>query len=299
MINQMSNIIRYDLQGYYRRYVDFVETLYPDIVRFYSGEMDTPNSVAFTKLDDLLKEAAIIDGIIYTNRRAVTINAESWVVIDEIETMRNKLLTMKNSGKWMRSSISLAGHVHSTEALVGFGQNQTLESLSVDLGNDAESWTDLAILNDLKEEDYTIDGGLSLKTYRRAGVSNIPVMDVIDAMDGIKFFGKDINKHIEFVSDDIYTLEYEDTLRQSYEILINMRRGDVPEFLDLGIKNLAGVNIVMTSFPVISRQIKQTMLSDDMTINTIVTEVNREKDMITMTVLIKTKAGMDIIKKLF
>ena len=93
----------------------------------------------------------------------------------------------------------------------------------------------------------------------------IVVNSVVDVISGKSIYGRDLTKYISFVSDDLTSLEYDDTIKQAVEINLNLKKGDNPNFPTLGVQRAAiiGVNRNTLNFPIITRQLIETFNSDD------------------------------------
>jgi len=89
---------------------------------------------------------------------------------------------------------------------------------------------------------------------------------VVSAIDnGLKSFGLDIKKKIEFSGDDLVVLSNKDTLLQSADILLSLKKGDNPQVPNLGIDQVSVLGNSKGSFlfPIIFRQIIEIFSTDD------------------------------------
>jgi len=121
------------------------------------------------------------------------------------------------------------------EVEIPFNQGQTLESIERDrIGNSdwQNSWANLALKNDLREEDYTPEGGFLIKANFDFVASDFRINAIVDSPIGDRVLGLDIANKIEFDvnEQDLVVLSPKDTFTQNANNLLNLRKGDNPEF---------------------------------------------------------------------
>lgn len=296
MIDQFSLDIGYDVRTYYSDLYDFVRNGQPNIVKYYSGLMKTPDRLSFNELDRLIAESEKLNNIIKQKRNTL-LEGEYWEILDEIEEAKVKLLTISNTWKWMRSSVTNNLFSTKPQMEVITTQNQTLEDLSLGLGIKEwdDRWMEVAIKNNIKEEDYTNDGGLKLQvSFDNSNA--ITIKDVVDSMTGELVYGKDIYRVITFEDDDIKTLAPVDTVYQCIEILMGLSKGDLPSDPNFGIRKITGNNVKSISFPTLFRQIQQVLGTDDVIRSVSLGSLDKEEDIISVKVIISIKHGGQIVK---
>jgi len=131
-------------------------------------------------------------------------------------------------------------------------QNQTIENLIQDIGssNRDQDWINLALRNDLKEEDYTPEGGVVLKATFQNN-AKIEILSVLDNIQGTNVYGKDIYRRFIFEDNDLLSLSPENTIHQAFDINIELRRGDNPEFANDGLQSslIVGSNLNSILYP--------------------------------------------------
>ncbi len=300
ILDDFMDVTGYDLQAFYESFSDFVSTGAPLIRGYYLGNITEPDAEAFTELDRLLKEAQLIDGVLYDNREGLSYDAEFWELLDEFEDMKNVLSTTVNSGRWMRSVKTNTSYSEFPEIVVVLRQNQTLEALSRAIGNPDgnNEWSQIALRNDLREEDYSSAGGNELRVSTTNGQSII-IDDVVAFMVGEDMYGRDWDRKLTFEDNDLKTLSPQDTINQCYTVLVALSKGDVPEYPNFGTNRVIGGNISSMEYPTYFRQVKQTLLSDSVTEDVSIIELDYEQDILKMKVTIKTKLNSELIKDVF
>ncbi len=162
-------------------------------------------------------------------------------------------------------------------------QNQTLEQMVDELGSDdaQQDWIEIALKNNLNEEQYTTDGGVLLKINLQ-GARTMRILSVVDIMVGDRIYGKDISSKITFDSNenDLKVLNYKETLSQTVKILSSLKQNDNPEFPQNGIQKalVVGINQNSVSFPVLLRQLYDTFGNDDTLKTFMITNIERKED---------------------
>jgi hypothetical protein len=265
ILDKYERILSIDLLSYLINYLSFVDKDAGNIVGYYSGEIIF-NESSFKKLDLLLENYHDLINLIKLNKHNFQ-SLEDWEILEELENIYGQLLLTSNCSKFLRSSILKGEFNLGVNKDYGLRYQQTLEMLSKDI-NDIDpqnNWANLALKNDLIEEDYTPEGGVLLKInfLKNKQISEITsVIDNLDKEEKIK--GIDIYQKITFEDEDLKILSYDDTFNQTVDILLKLKKEDNPEFPDDGYeKELIGGNINMLQFPVFFRQLTSLFKKDD------------------------------------
>lgn len=270
----------YSIGSYLDLYFNFYQNNYPVIVQFFSGEISKLDHSNVEILDRLLKQSELIRSSIFTHKNKLN-TYKDWEVVEYFENLKLELITTTKISKFLRSSITNFNFNGTLEFNYVAKQHQSLENISgtvlrsPDYDND---WINIAIRNDLSEKDYTTNGSEKLKLSINRKAFNFKIDSVVDNMIGERVYGLDIQKKIEFSDDDLVVLGYKETLFQSADILANLRKGDVPEFLEFGLSNFVGGNVASLGFGSITRQLQKNFSSDDSLIDFTVTNVKLKED---------------------
>jgi hypothetical protein len=243
----------YDMVVFLNRYSSFMDIYYPSVVNYYSG--GGLNQNAFFELDYLLKEVSKIEPLFLLNTNRMD-TIDMWELLDLFTDVQTKLLTIKNTGKWMRSSRLNTNDTGVKIDRVQY-QNETVEMMANDLGygDPHNDWMDIAINNQAIEEDYTLEGG-KIFTVVFQNNSNIGLDNIVDFGVGKNILGKDVIKKISFVNNDLETVEYEKAMAQSFEVKMNVQKNSIPEFPEYGINNqYIGTSIGALSYPSLFRDV--------------------------------------------
>jgi len=287
----------FDIVGYLSDYVNFMEFDYPNVSGFYSGIMSEPNVNSFSELDRLRKLSSTLNDNIKQNNTRFQ-STEDWDLLEKIEEVRVKLDTIDKFSKWFRSSVTRSNYNPNPEIDHSLKQHQTLEALSRDTvgsPNPQEDSVDIALRNDLREEDYTSDGGVLLKVSLQESGAGVKINTVVDNMTGESLYGLDLPRVLEFSPEDsdFVVLSFKDTVRQAIDILAELRNNDNPEFPTDGISqaNAVGVSQNAILFPLLFRQLYNTFQKDDTLSTFSITNIRKDEDYVAVEYEVQTRLG--------
>lgn len=292
--------------NYLLAYDDFVKQDFPFLYAYYangSQNANKPLKVTISNLNYLLQFSAYFNTQIEIHKESLQ-RTEYWELLIIFEKMHTRLLTIKNTDKWTRSSAFLNTNIGGVNGLLvtnGILPNQNIQDIIRKNTNTTDSdndWVQLAIDNDLSEDEYGIDKNASLTYIKPFTTQKSYLRSVVDNMDGEKMLGKDIQKYLRFVNNDLATLSYTDTFEQSVDILTGLEIGDVPEFPDLGYESIVG-NTINTSrmlLPSIWRKLKSTFDTDDSISEFTQTNVSFKDDSLYIDFTVKSTLGVILDK---
>lgn len=291
---EFKKITRYNIREYFQKFVDFLEVDQSKIISYYRGESKNINTKAFDNLKKLISETKKIIELIEYNQTQF-VNYQWWLFVEQIEDNLNTLETIEQSPKWLRSVSNNINFSTNPEIEVILSQNETLEQLSrkrIGMDDWDNQWREIATRNDLKEEDYTPNGGNLLKVSFESTFS-IEVLTVVDLLDGVNIYGKDIYKKLTFVDNDLKVLEPIQTFLQAVEILINLKKGNNPEFPEQGYNErlVVGSNVNFLNFPTLIRQLSSTFKTDDTISSMTVLDFKRDQDAVFIDYEVKGRLG--------
>jgi hypothetical protein len=245
----------------------FFSINYPKINNFYSGRTQFIEKSNFKILDNLLRRSEDCTEVFSKNKNLFN-RAYFWEILDSVEDIKIKLQTTKNLSKFLRSSIINSSNKSGVAIPVKMNKNETLEDVSKKILNSTDpdnDWVEIALQNDLKEENWDIDGGTNILVRKNIFQSDL-VTTFIDNSIGNKIYGKDLDKEMKFENNDLKVLDHRETVYQTVEILSSISRGDIPEFRNLGIdpKVYKGSNYSQLNAASISNQLRKNFDTDDL-----------------------------------
>lgn len=298
IFEEFKTLTTKDILLFFTDTLDFFRSDYNTIVQYYSGKVDSVGSNVFQRFENLDKEKEEMFIAFQSHSRQMR-DTRWWDLLGQLEEIDNRFATLKKVYKWTRSSATNFSYSPNIQLDYMLGQNESLERVTKNVIGSTDSqndWVTLALENQLEEEDYTIQGGTSLKVTLSNKISTgIQVQSVVDTLNGKSIYGKDLQKELEFSSDDsegdLVVLDYDDTIFQSVEILTVLKKNDNPDAPNLGLQTgvAVGSNRALLNFPVITRQLSETFASDDTLKEFQVLEMRVENDNLLVDFQVKTR----------
>lgn len=291
-------ITKFPLLDYFSDIDNFFRNIYPLFITFYSGESKEFDQNNYKILATLISQSNDVSSLfgVYTNSFKTV---DFWELLDLCEDIRSKLLTSNKIDKYLRSSITPGKTTLGIEYDYTLHSGETIENLSrtvLTSNNPENDWVDTALRNDLKEVDWSIDGGKHLKLVDNSFQANL-VTSMIDNTIGERIYGRDIDRNITFENDDLKVLSYKDTVYQAVDILSQLKKGDIPEFPTLGLsKEFIGSNFNNVNYPGLIREYNRLFATDDLFVNFTVTHLAYEDGDITVDFEVGTKYDLVVLK---
>ena len=291
IIDKFNSITGLRVDTFISSYTSFVDTDLTKIVNFYSGLLSKPDLTSFRNLSSLIDQSKTLNESIMTNSRLFD-NAEYWDLVEVLSDIHSSLETAANTARWVRSTRANNDFNTNPEVDVVLSSRTTIESLARTSGyqEPIDSWVNIALRNDLDEDKYTVGAGNVLK-INMLGSKSFVIDDVVDTISGDNMYGKDIKTVFKYTDNDLETVEGEPCLFQSYNTLLKLSRGDIQEFVDMGLSPVIGSNIAVFSYPVVLRQLHRTFDRDSSVDAVSILDFNIQDDNMVMNVLIESKFG--------
>lgn len=274
--SKFKKVTGYNILGFFQNYDTFMSSYYQAIINYYNG--GSLNQNAFFALDNLIKEVSKIEPLFRINTNGLD-TIDMWELLDLFSEAQVKLLTIKRSGKWLRSS-RLNTNAIGTQIDRVQSQNETLEMMADSLGYNEpqDDWKNISIDNQAIEEDYTTEGGV-IFTIILQNNFNIGLENIVDFTVGKNVLGKDIYRKITFENNDLKTVEFEEALDQSFAIKIQVQKNSIPEFPEYGVDNeLVGSNVAAISYPSLFRDLLNLFKQDERWSEVNLLNIDRDQD---------------------
>lgn len=291
---EFKRITSKDIELFFRKSLSFFSIEYGEIVAYYSGESTNISSEPFVIFEKLKKECQETFTAFQNHSKQLN-SAKWWLLLEQLENIDSRLSTLNKINKWSRSSFTKVGFSPSLVVQYTLKQNQTLEKVSSDIlqSSDSEKWVDVAVKNNLKEEDYSSEGGVDLQLQFSKINQGVEVKSVVDVMVGKSIYGKDLSRKLQFDSEenDLRVLGYDDTISQSVDILLQLKKGDNPDFTNQGLQSqiAVGANQATLNFPIITRQVSETFATDDSLKNFTLTGLTTQEDNLSMSYEVESR----------
>lgn len=247
-------ITGYDIQSFFSRFADFVSSYYPYIIDYYnSGEI---NREAFYELDSLFVEVEKIEPLFVLHRNTLD-DIGMWFLLDTFSEIKTKLLTVRMSAKWTRSTYnSVRSNTIKVKKVLGPGQSFEEISNQLSALEPQNDWVNITIPQYINEEDYSVEDGSNIFSINLRNVGLNYIDNVVDTLSGQNILGKDISADFSFENDDLKTVLYEDALRQALDLILKSMQGAIPEFPEYGLPNeFIGTTVNAFQYPVVFKAI--------------------------------------------
>lgn len=293
--NKFKQITGQDARGFLTRYLEFIENDLNDLVSLFNGENTVFPEKAFKRLEALLSSLHDINDAVKDKSPQLT-SYGFWELLEQITEAQGQLETILNLPRYLRSSRTLASFGANIALNYIQRQGESLEQIqraTVGSNNPDNDYYKTALSNRIEEEQYSPEGGLNLKIELDTP-QTFDVQSVVDIMDSkIKLWGKDLDKVLTFKEGDLLVLEPSETLKQSSDILLGLRKGDSPEFPSAGLDRKLGVGSNLSSFayPLITRQILDSFRTDDTFATISLKSIENNQDSISFLFQIEPKQG--------
>lgn len=260
----------------------FLDNDYIVLSNYFLGKSTLDSPVTFQKYSNLYKEFSSLHTKIY-NFRNQLYNIEFVDFLEKLEIINDKLIYINNLNRWLRSSILNFTYYNQLQVDYLLQQGDTLERISRNLlqrQDFLDNWYDLALSNSLTEDKYTSEGGVPIKVPIERRVYSYSLNSVVDVISGKSCYGKDLPTRLTLYEEDLVVLDYFDTIKQSTEILVTLRKGDNLENRNLGLQEevYVGSNRIYFNTPILIRQLSESFLTDDTLLDFQINEIRVDQD---------------------
>lgn len=282
------------------RNFEFLRDDYPIIVNYFNGNVDFVSVQHVNNLTSLIEDFNDVSNSIMLNKYRFSTYLD-WEICDYLESIKIELIRITKTSKFLRSSATNYNYSGSVEIPYNIPDNSTLEDITRDIQGENDydnSWIDLAIRNDLSEDEYTLKSYNKIIIPFKVSTRTFNIKSIVDNIIGKKILGLDIKKTITFQGDDLLVLSYEDTALQSVQILASLKKGDVPEFKNFGVSNIVGTSYSSFQLGTLSRELYTVFSSDDSLTRFRVIDIQRNGSITSMRFEVYTRLGEVITQQI-
>lgn len=282
--NEFENITKFALLQYFQDYRDFLQQDYSDVYAYYSGASESIDSSKINKIQSLLVMSNNLTRTFQTFAGKLG-NVGYWELQQYCQDLKDTLERITKLPKYCRTSKTVRGYKPYIQVSEDIGGMRTIQDVADKVGDISEE--ELILNNDLEEQNYEIDK-LSQITAFVNNQSNVVVSTIMEQPIGQRIYGRDINRQISFQDNDLAVVAYEDNIEQKCDILLNLNRGDIPEFPMLG-KNITADSYSNYNYAELVSDLKDNFFQDDMFESIDVVDIDVKEGDIFVTCNIKTK----------
>lgn len=301
VVVDFQKVTKYPIVQFIEDYNNFMDKDYPEIDRYFSGEIFSIENSHLIEYNRLRTESKTLLAQFenFTNKLST---CGYWELLEIIEEISVKLEKISKLPKYRRTSLGVRGYASAIRVKGVVGGFTTVEDLAnkvTNLNGENTDWIDLMLQNDLSEIDWEIDGLTSMDVLVN-NKQNVIVTTVLDQPIGERVYGIDLDKKVTFEDSDLKVKKWKDNLEQKCNILMALSRGDVPENMLFGVNAslIRGITGSQVSYPVVAQGLQDNFLQNDLFQKVDITDITVENGTMTVSCEIKTKYDYKTLKKI-
>ena len=261
MFEKFKTVTGYDIKEFFQSYVDFCNNNYPYIVDYYQGgDIDAES---FHKLDKLISQLNIIEPLFRLHENTLN-DISMWDILDHFSEIETKLLTIKNSDRWLRSAS--VGRTNTLQMEKQLRTGETFESVAEEIEYSApqDDWLEIVTPQYIIEEDYVVNEGSNTFAVNLKNVGLNYVDNVVDTLVDNNILGKDLDVSFEIKNNDLSVVNYHDSMTQALKIILESLKGSIPEFKDYGLpSDFIGTSVNAIQYPSIFKALMNMFQRDN------------------------------------
>ena len=292
IVIEFQKVTKYPLVEFLAQYRNFMLNSYPEIDRYFSGETASIDNAHLIALKNLTTECGNCMSQ-FKNFANKFDKCGYWELMEYIGNLEDTIEKINKLPKFRRTSLTKRGYQAGVQVSADVGGFRTMEDVAnvvQNLNRDNYNWVDLMLSNDLNEGDWEIDKLTPLNVLINNTV-DVVVTTILDQPIGKRIYGKDINRKVTFVDNDLDIKIWQDNIEQKCDILLSLKRGDVPENMLFGqnAELTIGVTSKSFSYPELVKNLQNTFLQNDLFQYVEITKFQYENGSMFMYCEIKTK----------
>lgn len=292
--NEFENITKFGFLEYLTSLRNFLQNDYSDVYNYYSGKSENIDVNKINKLSDLLDKSNDLTRTFQTFSGKLG-NVGYWELQQYCQDLKDTLERISKLPKYCRTVKTCRGYKPYVQVVGDIGGMKTVQDVAEQIGGISEN--ELIMNNDLQEQDYEIDK-LSEINVLVNNESRVVVTTVLDQPVGKRIYGRDINQKISFVDNDLSIVEYEDNIEQKCHILLELNKGDVPEYPNFGKSFTPGYGLSNFNYAELISDLRENFEQNDLFSGIEFVDINPDKESgaIYAVVEIKTKYAYSTTK---
>ena len=298
---EFEKITKYPLISLLEKYAYFNENYLAGLKLYFSGNVADVDVNAVDMMNELMGNCAEILSVVNSYNNKLN-DCGFWELIDYLESLRDNIEKITKLPKYYHVTKTISGYKPIVESNGNVGGMRTFEDVENELRYDnfdtKTTWEQIMLNNDMEETAWEIDELKQVK-YTISAPESIKVSTILDVLQGDNIYGRDINRKITFDNNDLFLVKYADNIKQKCEILLNLKRGDVPEMSMFGVDNkFLGEGVRAFTYNEIFSQIESNFLQNDVFDSVEIYDIKFDNGSISISVDIKTKYDYSLVKKL-
>lgn len=293
MFEKFKTVTGYDIKVFFQSYVDFCNNNYPYIVDYYQGgEIDADS---FYQLDKMIAQINTIEPLFRLHENTLN-DISMWDILDNFTEIETKLMTIKNSDRWLRSAS--IGRTNSLQMERQLRTGETFETVAnqLELSSPEDDWTDIVTPQYIIEEDYVVNQGSNTFAINLKNVGVNYVDNVVDTLVDQNILGKDLDISFKFKNNDLSVVKYHPSMDQALKIILESIRGCIPEFKDYGLpSDFIGTTVNAIQYPIIFKALMNMFQRDNRWASAELLSLEKKEDSLFMKVRAVTVTKEDFL----
>ena len=286
VFEEFKSITNFDIELFIDNYISFIDNEFIDIDSFFSGRKNDLDKNALNLFNKLKSDCNVILSLFVIHKTSFK-SASYWMLLELIENINERFDSIDNLSKWYRTNFSVTSYSNTISKNFILKQNQTIEDIVLELNGNESDYYKISRNNNALEE-IIVDGKTITVQLRKQ--ANTQIESVIDSLVNESIYGLDLNRNIEFIDNDLVSLEHKATIHQLVEILFGLKINDNPDHPTDGVnpKLLVGATFKSGGYPIILRQLYSTFNQEDSIKSISLTKLQELEDSVFMEFNIET-----------
>jgi hypothetical protein len=265
-LEEFSSLINHDLGAFFDKYDSFVEERYPQLMNYYRYGVESVDITdTLVVLKSLKDEREEIYSLIIKNKFLLNTTV-FYQITDVFENVSFTLDTLANTAYWM--SVGERGGKVGYIAEYQLNQHESYEHGLSSIGyvDRDTALAETQLKDRVWELSYTLEGGTKINyTVGGSAAETLSLNTLVGPLMGKNVYGKDLKQKLSFVNEDLENIEGRDCFVQTCGILLNLKKGNNPEFYGDGFdKNLMTTRLDMvSSMPTLTKSLSMVVRKDD------------------------------------
>lgn len=294
IVKDFENVTKFRLLKYFEDYQSFMQNDFSYLSDYFSGQTEGVSFKITNNFNSLLERSRNLIQT-FKNFSGKLSNCGFWELQQYCQNLNDTLERISKLPKYYRTTKSVRGYQPYAKVAADIGGLKTPQDLAAEIGSAGVTETSLILDNDLQEEKWEIDKLSSINAIVN-NQTDLVVESILESPVGNHVYGKDINKKITIVDNDLDVKQYEDNVEQKVDTLLTLNRGDIPEMPTFGKNRLQGTTAGTYNYAELLKDIQSVFAQDDLFDSVEVTDVSLKDGDLTVTCKIKTKYSYSVVK---
>lgn len=294
IVIEFENVTKFKLLKYFEDYQSFMQNDFSHLSDYYSGQTEGIDAKITNNFNALLRQSRTLIQT-FKNFSSKLSNCGFWELQQYCQNLNDTLERVAKLPKYYRTVESVRGYQPYIKVSADIGGMKTPQDLAAEIGSSGVSETSLILDNDLQENAWEIDKLSSVDAIVN-NQSDLVVESILESPVGNHVYGKDINKKLTIVDNDLDVKKYEENVEQKVDTLLTLNRGDVPEMPTFGKNRLQGQTAGAYNYAELLKDIQTVFAQDDLFDSVEVIDVSLKDSDMTVTCRVKTKYSYSVVK---